>query len=223
MAATRKIPPRDDEVRTRIFTLLNEQRFSSKEASRRIGKGDTYLHQYLHQQTPKRLPEEVRHKLAELLNVDEGLLRPGGGGPSRSAPTFSLAAETIPVMGRAEAAGSDVVMMQDGRVEGLEPRPPTVLGVSDAYAVDVSGVSMEPRLFAGHRLIVHPGRPARRGDLVVVQMHGDHPGEVVGWIKEYRRTDSDGVHLHQYNPDRDILATPEQVIAVHTVVEVIMR
>ena len=43
--------------------------------SRELGKNDAYLHQYLNRGTPRRLQEALRHKLAELLHIDEASLR----------------------------------------------------------------------------------------------------------------------------------------------------
>ena len=43
--------------------------------SRELGKIDAYLHQYLNRGTPRRLQEALRHKLAELLHIDEASLR----------------------------------------------------------------------------------------------------------------------------------------------------
>ena len=43
--------------------------------SRAIGRNDAYLHQYLHRQSPRRLPEGDRHKLAEWLGVSHQSLQ----------------------------------------------------------------------------------------------------------------------------------------------------
>lgn len=44
--------------------------------SRALGRNAAYLHQYIHRQSPRRLPEADRHKLAHLLGISEAELRP---------------------------------------------------------------------------------------------------------------------------------------------------
>jgi hypothetical protein len=45
-----------------------------KQASRAIGRNDAYLQQFLHRGTPRRLPEDVRHRLAAFLDIDQSRL-----------------------------------------------------------------------------------------------------------------------------------------------------
>jgi hypothetical protein len=42
-----------------------------KQASRAIGRNNAYLQQFLHRGTPRRLPEDVRHRLAAFLDIDQ--------------------------------------------------------------------------------------------------------------------------------------------------------
>jgi hypothetical protein len=42
-----------------------------KQASRAIGRNNAYLQQFLHRGTPRRLPEDVRHRLAAFLDMDQ--------------------------------------------------------------------------------------------------------------------------------------------------------
>jgi len=42
-----------------------------KEASRAIGRNDAYLQQFIHRLSPRKLPEDVRHQLANYLGIDQ--------------------------------------------------------------------------------------------------------------------------------------------------------
>ena len=42
-----------------------------KQASRAIGRNNAYLQQFLHRGTPRRLPQDVRHRLAAFLDIDQ--------------------------------------------------------------------------------------------------------------------------------------------------------
>ena len=54
---------------------LDAKSLSMKEASLAIGRNETYLQQFLMRWIPRDLPEKVRPKLAELLDVSEDQLR----------------------------------------------------------------------------------------------------------------------------------------------------
>ncbi len=60
-----------DDIRQHVNNLLLQKGISLNSASLMVGKDQTYLFQYVHRKTPKRLKEDVRQKLAEILNVSE--------------------------------------------------------------------------------------------------------------------------------------------------------
>ena len=71
-----------------------------------------------------------------------------------------------------------------------------------AYALEVSGQSMEPAYRDGDVIIISPGAPVRRGDRVVVKTRD---GEVMA--KELKRTTTKTIELKSLNaahPDRTI-------------------
>src|SRR5690606_10026766 len=82
---------------------------------------------------------------------------------------------SIPVYGRA-IGGDDGYFLLNGEKIGELLAPPSLAKVKGAYAVLVSGVSMEPRYYAGEAVYLNPNLPPRRGDFVVVQtMEGEDP------------------------------------------------
>ena len=71
-----------------------------------------------------------------------------------------------------------------------------------AYALEVSGQSMEPAYRDGDVILVSPAAPIRRGDRVVVKTRG---GEVMA--KELKRSTAKAIELKSLNaqhPDRTI-------------------
>lgn len=63
---------RDAEyVRKHIDNLLLEKGISYAQASRGIGKGVAYIHQYINKRSPVRLPETQRKRLSIILDVPE--------------------------------------------------------------------------------------------------------------------------------------------------------
>ena len=64
-----------DPVRRRLIALVAERKVSLAAVSRAIGRNHSYLQQFVKRGTPRRLPEEARHALANFLDADERSLR----------------------------------------------------------------------------------------------------------------------------------------------------
>ena len=65
-----------------------------------------------------------------------------------------------------------------------------------AYALEISGNSMEPAYRKGDVIVVSPAAPTRRGDRVVVKTK---EGEVM--VKQLARKTAKTIELHSLNPD----------------------
>ena len=67
----------NDDIREKIkFIIKKDKKYNLRDLSRTLKKNDAYLQQYIFRGTPKILPEEYRHKLAEILNVNINELTP---------------------------------------------------------------------------------------------------------------------------------------------------
>ncbi len=55
-------------------TLAADRGESLRGLSRHVGRNDAYLQQFVTRGTPRRLPEDVRRRLAQRLAIDERLL-----------------------------------------------------------------------------------------------------------------------------------------------------
>ena len=79
----------------------------------------------------------------------------------------------------------------------------------------VTGSSMEPRYFAGDVIFVHPHKPVRQGDHVVIQ-EALHGGTVVS-VKRFERFTDGHIVTTQYNPLAEVRFRRETVDAMHRV------
>jgi hypothetical protein len=59
------------QVKARVGELIKERGLSLNSLSLQFGKSGTYLHKFINFDSPKRLDEDVRKKLALILDVDE--------------------------------------------------------------------------------------------------------------------------------------------------------
>lgn len=106
----------------------------------------------------------------------------------------------------------------NGEVVEYARRPPAVATVRDAFAVYIFGESMAPRYEHGDLVVVHPGRPARPGDDVVVEL-APGPDDQAGaaFVKRLVKQDEREVVVRQYNPEKTIRFSRGTVKAVHRI------
>jgi phage repressor protein C with HTH and peptisase S24 domain len=130
-------------------------------------------------------------------------------------PTAADMPRDVPVYGT--AAGSVVGAFQfDGIVDYVR-RPPALAGVGVAYALYITGTSMEPEHNPGDLRFIHPGRPPRVGDTVIVQTKNHEADGITAYIKTLVRMNEAKVVLHQRNPVATIELDRRTVVAVHRV------
>ncbi|MEZ0169906.1 helix-turn-helix transcriptional regulator [Microvirga sp. TS319] len=226
-----------DQWRKKLEGELRRQNKDMKRVSIEARLGATYVRDFLKKGRGKM--ENLR-KISQVLTGDPDWLTsddpsPAGAekepAPTRTisrpsiAPNASqivappaLSTDVIPVKGLA-VGGDNGKFIFNGETLGTVPRPPALVGVPNAYATYVSGDSMYPRYKAGEQVWVHPSRPPRRGDDVVVQIHPEEEGEPPeGYIKEFVAWTPTMLVLRQFNPDKEIEIDRDLIISVHLII-----
>jgi phage repressor protein C with HTH and peptisase S24 domain len=115
---------------------------------------------------------------------------------ARVLPSRAPTARRVPLIGLAQA-GEDGYFGDGGYPAGAgwdEVALPEI-GDSHAYALEISGDSMEPVFRDGDMVVVSPAAPIRRGDRVVVRTE---KGEVMA--KQLARRSARRVELRSLNP-----------------------
>lgn len=125
---------------------------------------------------------------------------------------------TIPLYGQAVGGIDGEFALNEGNKLTDILAPPSLASVSGAYAVTVSGESMEPRYFDGEVVFVHPGRRPVRGDFVVTQIHNPNEGPPLAFVKRLIRYNEGGLVLEQYNPPKELRFEHRAVVSVHVIV-----
>lgn len=148
---------------------------------------------------------EVQHKQNGRIDLTE-------------TPTATRPSKLIPVLGEA-AGGSDGRYWFNGNPIDYVACPPSLDGVPGAYAIYVDGESMAPRYRPGEVVWVHPHKPARRGDDVIIQIRPKEDGEPpYGYIKEYVGWSGNRLTLRQHNPESQLTFDRDEVVSVHPIV-----
>lgn len=123
----------------------------------------------------------------------------------------------IPVMGTAAASHLKGAFQFDGGPVDYVMRPPALSGAANVYALYVSGDSMLPRYEPGELIFVHPDRPARNGDAVVIQCkNGEHLPIDATLGTLVKRNDGE-VFIEKLNPSAVITFKLDNVHAIHKV------
>jgi phage repressor protein C with HTH and peptisase S24 domain len=152
------------------------------------------------------------------------LLPPEGDGPTREQDDYADRGMTVnpaarlvdmvPVHGAARG-GADQEMFIDTPID-FKPRPLVLRNVTDGYAMQVTGSSMQPRYWDGQIVYVHPRRRPRPGSGVIIVK----PSNAV-LIKEFVRwlPNENGLRVKEYQPEeREFEIKGAEVRHVHTIV-----
>ncbi|NTF87522.1 helix-turn-helix domain-containing protein [Agrobacterium rhizogenes] len=165
-------------------------------------------------------------KLAQALEVSEQWLLTGEDKASSSrSETQSQPAELplrhemandVPVMGT--AAGSHLrgaFQLSTDPVDYVR-RPPALMNARNIYSLYIEGSSMEPQFWPGDLVFVHPDKPPRFGDAVVIQCQVNG-GQMEATIGIYSKRTPEKISIRKHNPTADIEIARETILSIHKV------
>lgn len=222
--ATSAAMPTADAVRSLIRDRAKKLGLKFKPLSLGMGRNHSYLSQFLRGKFSK-LDETPRKKLAELLDIDEVLLRVEESRklnatiePRNARIGGAVRLDgTVPAFGHARG-GRDGQFPLNGNRLGDIMAPPKVAKAKNGYAVYVAGDSMEPRYAAGEVVFVIPGLPVRQGNYVVAQIKGTDGEPPEAYIKRFVSQDSKRLKLEQLNPKKFIEFPAGRVVSVDKII-----
>lgn len=231
-----------DTLWKNIEKRLEELDLSPRAASIKAGRSPDFLRkvkqnsgQMPHMSNLTALAEALETTVDELLGKApvEANAQPSKEAASaaelpRAAPVAAMSMQSLqglvadlPVYGTAN--GSLSVHKEGGfemeaRVIEYVRRPPAFFTVPDAYAIYVAGNSMFPKHGDGELRFIHPHRPPRIGDSVVVQAEY-HPGAgIEAYIGDLLRRTGDKIVIAKLHPKpAEIEFDLQHVKAVHRV------
>lgn len=155
------------------------------------------------------IAEALGVSMADLL--DESETEIPASDPIRNPPIR----KRIPVYGLAAGAiaGGARILSEDA-IEYVQAQR-GVENVRDAYALIVTGTSMQPRFEPGDIIFINPHRPYRGGDYVVIQE--ETANGIAVSIKRFVKADVDHIVTEQFNPPAEIKFLRKQVTACQRV------
>lgn len=221
-----------DEMRRKILEAAQNKGIDLKELSLRIGKNHAYMQQFITRGSPKKLSEEDRAVVSQMLGIPEvelgapimnvdGTLRAGSlSAPSNATLTGArvIPGPMLPLYGTA-VGGVDGQFELNGNLLDRVPAPAALLAVRNAYAVRVAGESMEPRYEDGETVFVDPTRRTVRGDYVIAQVRAEEHGLAFAYCKRFVRRNDKELVLEQFNPPKELRFDNKLVESVHYILK----
>lgn len=199
---------RHDDVWRAIDALAAERGLSASGLARRAGLDPTAFNPSKRTGPDGRARWPSTESIAKVLAAtgtgieDFAALVTGAPALSRAGAAARAAARRIPLIGLAQAGSEGY--FDDGGFPiggGWDEISVPEVGDPNAYALEISGDSMEPVFRDGDIVIVSPAAPVRRGDRVVVRTQ---KGEVMA--KELKRQSARRIELRSLNPQHPDLA-----------------
>ncbi|CUW39697.1 putative Repressor protein C [Magnetospirillum sp. XM-1] len=136
----------------------------------------------------------------------EGLVTDGLVGEQRDLPIYAAA----------QGGSTGMTIDFEHPMEWVK-RPEPLFGVKGGFGMYVIGESMEPAYRQGDMILVHPSRPANRGDDVLV-VKADGNGKHDALVKTLITADSERVKLKQYNPAEEFDIPRAEVFGIYLIV-----
>jgi len=209
---------RHEDVWRAIDTLAAENGLSPSGLARKAGLDPTSFNLSKRRATGGKTRWPSTESLAKVLEATGAALEDFSAlvTGARTIPERSSRARTkIPLIGLAQAGGSG--FFDDGGYPAGagwdEVELPSTTD-PNAYALSISGDSMEPIYRAGDAIIVSPAAPIRTGDRVVAR---DHQGAVMAKLLTKRTASR--IELTSLNPAYPPLTyTPHQITWLHRII-----
>jgi phage repressor protein C with HTH and peptisase S24 domain len=151
----------------------------------------------------------------KLLSSIAGPMEPAN---ARQTGEFLRSLVKVPQYGSAVGGEDGEFVLNGNRLDDVFA-PPSLNGIQNAYAVQVSGDSMYPRYEDGETVFVNPNRRTVKGDYVIAEIHLIENNPPLAYIKKLvRRTDKELI-LEQFNPPKILKFEGDRVKSVHYVLK----
>lgn len=151
-----------DPARREVRDAVDAAGLTLKQASRALGRNDAYLQQFLYRGSPRRLPEQLRLRLATITGADQSRFLDSdlrALQPARHDPLIAVPLHAV----HAAAGGGSFAAGDDEAQPGLSFPPDLLRRITATPAgslklLSVSGDSMSPTLEDGDLVMVDTGR-----------------------------------------------------------------
>lgn len=210
-----------------IKQTIEELDISPEEASRRSGLERSYFRKLFERETIPKV--DTMRKISKGLGIPleklstntssntNAAARQADGTGSVKVPNRADMPNDVPVMGT--AAGSHLrgaFQMTSDPVDYVR-RPPALMGARDIYSLYVEGESMVPQFYPADLIFIHPHKPVKVGDPVVIQCQISGNSAIEATIGVFIKKTAEKVCIRKHNPNAEIEIARSTVIFMHKV------
>lgn len=128
--------------------------------------------------------------------------------------------ELIPIIGMASGALAVGKRQAEEKPIDAVPLAPALRGAHGIYGVYIANDSMAPEHKEGDLRIIHPGKPPRPGDSVLIHVKANPSAPAQVYIKRFVRNTDNALICEQINPPAQIEYRKDYVLAVHKVLTI---
>ncbi|MBB3315138.1 phage repressor protein C with HTH and peptisase S24 domain [Rhizobium sp. BK181] len=129
-------------------------------------------------------------------------------------------AKDVPVMGTAAGSHLRGAFQLSSEPVDYVRRPHTLINARNVYSLYVEGTSMEPQFQPGDLIYVHPDKPPRFGDAVVIQVQLGDSEAMEATIGIFSKRAPEMVTIRKHNPSAEIEIPRSTIVAIHKVLSV---
>jgi phage repressor protein C with HTH and peptisase S24 domain len=217
----------DSDIAARLRQARSKRYETPVDASRAMGvNSQTYYghengHRGFGAKTGQRYADFFRCRF-EWLMTGKGFSDLGNTSEPIDAPAISaitLEHASVPVLG-AVYAGLTGDRFSMGQAVDTARRLPGIANSKTVFALYVRGDSMFPRFADGDLIYVDPGRVARIGDDVLIELAGE-PGEpATALVKRLVSRSGSKIVVRQFSPDSELTFPAKQIVRISRVLTV---
>lgn len=194
--------------------VLAEKKLRLTDVADRLGKAPAQVSSFGGKNPKKGIGDQIARELEWALGLNIGYLdMPYGPGELSDVTVLTLTGRKIPVVGSATAARlcetNQTLETNEAEEWICAPGP---VGPR-AFILRMDGVSMEPKITQGDKVVIDPSLEASSGDFVAVKK-STHNRVLLKQLKK----EGDELYLHALNPD-----WPERIVRMNAEWEICGR
>jgi phage repressor protein C with HTH and peptisase S24 domain len=221
-------PQMSNAMHDRIRQQIEQKELSLEAAAKAAGLDRGYFQKMF--ERPNASPRgETLTKIAAALGVTVEWLVTGNDSPAAPAiksdvrpatapiPRHVEMAKDVPVLGTAAGSHLRGAFQIESSIIDYVRRPPSLAAARDIYALYVEGTSMEPQFNPGDLVYIHPHKPPRIGDAIVVQARNAEHDPVEATIGVFMGRSTEFVSIGKHNPKAKVDLPRQFVMAIHKV------
>ena len=135
----------------------------------------------------------------------------------RGAPILPLPLYRCSTAGAWGKQGLELWRIERLRPIAQLPRPPSLSFDSQAFAIEVAGPAMAPRLRIGRHIAISPGASFKPDDDVLVVLT-DTRSSQLGLASQFIGHEDEGIVIRQYREDRRAIIPAKEILALAVIV-----